>query len=107
MFKWIHPGYKCFVSLFAMQITSNTVVAMEEGGGSPTTTGLLGSGLLFIQQNIVGSCSPNRLRISQGKIPKLLINTQCFDQCDLLQVYRNSIQAHFYRWLGRIHQRVQ
>ena len=31
MFKLIHPeyaGYKCFVSLVAKQITSNTVVAM-------------------------------------------------------------------------------
>ena len=32
---------------------------VEEGGGSPTMTGLLGSGLLFFQQNIVGGCSPN------------------------------------------------
>ena len=29
---------------------------LEEGGGSPTTTGLLGSELLFIQQNLVYSC---------------------------------------------------
>jgi len=28
---------------------------LEEGGGSPTMTGLFSSGLLFIQQNIVGS----------------------------------------------------
>ena len=32
---------------------------LEEGGGGPTMTGLLGSGLLFIQQNIAGSCSLN------------------------------------------------
>ena len=33
---------------------------MEEGGGSPTTNGLLGSGLPFNQQNTVySSCSPN------------------------------------------------
>ena len=33
---------------------------MEEGGGNPTMPGLLGSGLLFIQQNMLfSSCSPN------------------------------------------------
>ena len=31
-------------------------------------TGLLGSVLLFIQQNIVGSCSPNMPQISRGNI---------------------------------------
>ena len=33
MFKLIHPeyvGYKCFVSLVAKQIASNTVVAMRD-----------------------------------------------------------------------------
>ena len=49
---------------------------IEEGGGSPTTTGLFSSGLLFIQQNIVGSCSPNMPQVYQGKLPKLLIYTQ-------------------------------
>ena len=31
-------------------------------GGNPTTTGLLGSRLMFIQQNIGGSCSPTYCR---------------------------------------------
>ena len=39
---------------------------LEEGGVSPTTTGLLGSRLLFIQQDIVGSCRPNLLQMSWG-----------------------------------------
>ena len=39
---------------------------IEEGGGSPTMTGLFSSGLLFIQQNIVGSCSPNMPQV-QGR----------------------------------------
>ena len=71
------------------------LIDLEEGGGSPTTTGLFGSGLLFIHQNIVGSCSPNMPQVYRGKLPKLLIYTQRFDQCGLLQVYRNGIQAYF------------
>ena len=56
-------------------------------------TGLFSSGLLFIQQNIVGSCSPNMPQVYRGKLPKLLTYTQRFDQCGLLQVYRNGIQS--------------
>ena len=41
---------------------------MEEDGGSPTVTG-------FIQQNIVGSCSPNILQISWGKFQNFIIYT--------------------------------
>ena len=43
--------------------------------------------------NIVGICSPSMPQISRGKLPKLYI--QCFDQCGLLQVYRNGMQAYF------------
>ena len=42
---------------------------LEEGGGSPTTAGLLGSGLLFIH-----SCSLNLLQISLGQSFKNLFN---------------------------------
>ena len=38
-------------------------------------------------ENIVGSCSPNMPQISRGKLPKLLLYTQRFDQCGLLQVF--------------------
>lgn len=41
--------------------------SMEMGGGSPTATGLLGSGLLF-QQNTVGNSSLNFLQPSWSKI---------------------------------------
>ena len=40
---------------------------LEEGGGSPTATGLLGSSLLFIQEKMVGNCSPNLLQMSWDK----------------------------------------
>ena len=46
-------------------LTEISNIYMEEDRGSPTATDLLGSGLLFIQQNIVGSCSPN--------IPQILL----------------------------------
>ena len=75
----------------------------REDGGSPTTTGWLSSRLLFIQQNIVGSCSPNMPQISRGKLPKLLIYIQCFDQCGLLQVSINQTHYIFYRQLTTQH----
>ena len=49
-------------------------------GVSPTTTGLLGSRILLIQQNIVQSCSP------KCKIFNIPVHKR-FDPCDLLQVY--------------------
>ena len=59
---------------------------MEEGGGSPTTSGLLGSGLLLFQLNIVfSSCSPNFAADVFGATN--FFNTQRFDQGGLLQVY--------------------
>ena len=55
---------------------------LEEGGGSPTTTGLLGSSLLFIQEKMAGNCSPNLLQMSRGKESFfiIIINIHNIDQ---------------------------
>ena len=55
--KW---NYLCFLTKISTY--------MEEDGGSPTVTG-------FIQQNTVGSCSPNILQISWGKFQNFNIYT--------------------------------
>ena len=64
---------------FSVACKSNAIQQdLEEGGRSPTTTGLLASGLLFIQQNIVqSSCSPNFAVDVSGQ---QIINTQ-FNMC--------------------------
>ena len=65
---------------------------MEEDGGSPTTTGLLGSGL---QQNLVfSSCSPNFAADVFGATN--YFNTQCFDQGSLLRVYKIVAFRHVF-----------
>ena len=70
---------------------------MEEGGGSPTTTGLLGSGLQYLVV-VVQTLITADVTAALSLLPEAtnFFNTQCFDQGGLLRVYKIVAFRHVF-----------